>query len=85
MKKKKTYLLDTNVLMRYPNSIYGFDDNHVVVTAISIEELDKKKIVKGETGFQARQAIRKLDELREIALSTKKTLVNNPPLIEVGA
>ena len=84
MKKKKTYLLDTNVLMRYPNSIYGFDDNHVVVTAISIEELDKKKNVKGETGFQARQAIRKLDELREIALSTKKTLLKGVKINDRG-
>lgn len=39
-KKEKTFVLDTNVLMQYPNSIYGFDDNLVVVTATTIEELD---------------------------------------------
>ncbi|MDY6306167.1 MAG: hypothetical protein SPL94_09435 [Oribacterium sp.] len=29
--KVKSFLLDTNVLMKYPNSLYGFDNNEVVI------------------------------------------------------
>ncbi len=71
---KKTFLLDTNVLMRYPNAIYGFDDNEVVVTATSIEELDNLKTIPGERGYAARNALRHIDELRLIAKEQKRTL-----------
>ena len=75
MKKNiKTYLLDTNVLMKYPGSIYGFDDNNVVVTATTIEELDNNKNCPGERGFQAREALRRIDELRILAKAQKTKL-----------
>ena len=64
---KKTFLLDTNVLMRYPNALYGFDDNKVVVTATSIEELDNLKTTPGERGYLARNALRHIDDLRIVA------------------
>lgn len=73
-KRKKTFVLDTNVLMKYPNSIYGFDDNIVVVTATTIEELDGLKNAKGETGYQARQALEKIDALRLTAKMQKERL-----------
>lgn len=73
-KRKKTFVLDTNVLMKYPNSIYGFDDNIVVVTATTIEELDNLKTAKGETGYQARQALEKIDKLRLIAKEKNQRL-----------
>lgn len=71
---KKTYLLDTNVLMKYPNSIYGFDDNNVVITATTIEELDNNKSAGGERGYQAREALRRIDELRLKGKEQKKQL-----------
>ena len=37
---KKTYILDTNILVETPYSIYGFEDNDVVITPTTLEELD---------------------------------------------
>lgn len=64
--KVKSFLLDTNVLMKYPNSLYGFDNNEVVISSTSIEELDNLKTAKGETGYQARQALDRIDAVRKL-------------------
>ena len=60
----KTYVLDTNILIQQPNSIYGFDDNDVVITSTTLQELDKKKTAPGEVGYHAREAIRIIDSLK---------------------
>lgn len=39
----KIYVLDTNVLLQDPNSIYSFEDNEVVIPAVVLEEVDSKK------------------------------------------
>jgi PhoH-like ATPase len=62
---KKKFLLDTNILMRSPNSIYVFDDNDVLICDTTLEELDDLKNKPGETGFAAREVIRVLNKLRE--------------------
>ena len=61
---KKTYILDTNVLMQAPNCIYGFADNDIIITPTTLEELDNHKGDYGEPGYNARQAIRILGELK---------------------
>jgi PhoH-like ATPase len=61
---KKTYILDTNILIQTPYSIYGFEDNDVVITPTTLEELDGLKDAPGETGYNAREAIRILGELK---------------------
>ena len=55
---KKKFLLDTNILMRSPNSIYVFDDNDVLICDTTLEELDDLKTKPGETGFTAREVIK---------------------------
>jgi PhoH-like ATPase len=40
---KKTYILDTNVLMYEPKALFAFDDNEVVIPLIVLDELDKHK------------------------------------------
>ena len=40
---KKIYVLDTNIILHNPDSVYGFDDNTVVVTGTTLQELDVKK------------------------------------------
>ena len=62
---KKTYILDTNVLMQAPNSIYGFEDNDIIITPTTLEELDHHKEDYGEPGFNARSAIRILGALKD--------------------
>ena len=59
----KTFVLDTNVLLHDPNSLYNFEDNTVVIPITVIEELDSFKRDLNERGRNARSAIRSLDEL----------------------
>lgn len=40
----KIYVLDTNVLLQDPNSIFSFDEHEVVIPAVVLEEVDSKKI-----------------------------------------
>ncbi len=61
---RKTYVLDTNILLSYPTAIMGFDDNDVIITTTTLDELDNKKNAGGEVGFNARETIRMLDILR---------------------
>lgn len=61
----KNYFLDTNILIQSPGIITGLDDNNVLITEITLEELDKHKNDKNETGYNAREAIRNIDKLRE--------------------
>lgn len=61
--KYKLFVLDTNILMSYPDSILGFDDNLVIITGTTLQELDKLKTYAGETGYNARQAIHTLRSL----------------------
>lgn len=62
---KKKFLLDTNILMRSPNAIYVFEDNDVLICNTTLEELDDLKNKPGEVGYNAREAIRVLNQLRE--------------------
>ncbi len=62
---EKTYILDTNVLLYDPRAIFKFEDNLVVVPITVIEEIDNFKKDENETGRNARQLSRFLDELRE--------------------
>ncbi len=39
----KIYVLDTNVLLQDPYSIFSFEDNEVVIPAVVLEEVDSKK------------------------------------------
>ena len=40
---KKTFVIDTNVLIHDPESIFRFEDNDVVIPITVIEELDDLK------------------------------------------
>ncbi len=61
---KKTFILDTNVLLHDVNSIYAFEDNDVVIPMVVIEELDNFKIEADTRGKNARIVSRELDSLR---------------------
>lgn len=62
---KKTYVLDTNVLLHDPTALTRFDDNDVVVPMTVIEELDRFKKQPEMTGRNARQVSRMLDGFRQ--------------------
>lgn len=61
---KKIFVLDTNVLLHDPLSLFAFQDNDVIIPAIVLEEIDSKKRLADEIGRNARHVSRLLDELR---------------------
>lgn len=63
---KKTYVLDTNVLLSDPRAIYSFDDNDVIIPMAVLEELDNQKSRQDEVGKNARIISRNLDEMRAL-------------------
>ena len=60
----KTFVLDTNVLLHDPDSLFSFKDNKVVIPIMVIEELDTFKKLNDERGRSARLVTRSFDELR---------------------
>lgn len=60
----KIYILDTNVLLHDPKSLFSFADNEVVIPLVVLDELDKKKDGHTEVARHARMVIRDLDEMR---------------------
>lgn len=61
---RKTYVLDTNVLLHDPHAPYAFQDNDVVIPLAVIEEIDHQKRRQDEIGRHARMVSRSLDGLR---------------------
>lgn len=62
---KKIFILDTNVLIHDPKSMFSFTGAHVGIPAVVLEELDKFKSEGTERGRNTRETIRQLDQLRE--------------------
>lgn len=60
---RRTYVLDTSVLLADPSAFTRFDEHHVVVPVVVITELEAKRH-HPELGYFARQALRYLDDLR---------------------
>jgi len=61
---RKTFVLDTNVLLHDPLALTRFEDNHIVIPIEVVEEIDRFKRDPAEKGRNARQVSRLLDELR---------------------
>lgn len=74
---KKTYILDTSVLLHDPNSLYAFGENEVVIPAVVIEEIDKKKNLQDILGRNAREVARELDQLRGKGTLSQGIRLNN--------
>jgi PhoH-like ATPase len=64
---KKTYVLDTNVLLHDPQALFKFEEHDLVIPITVIEEIDHFKKDQNETGRNARQISRILDDLRKKA------------------
>jgi len=60
---RKTYVLDTSVLLSDPKAIFRFDEHDVVLPVVVITELEGKRH-HAELGYFARSALRILDDLR---------------------
>ena len=81
---KKAFVLDTNVLLHDPNAIFQFEDNDVILPITIIEELDRFKKQPQETGRNARQVSRTLDDLRTQGELTKGIELSNGGMLRVA-
>ena len=61
--QRRTFVLDTSVLLADPAAFTRFDEHHVVLPVVVITELEAKRH-HPELGYFARQALRYLDDLR---------------------
>lgn len=61
--KLKLYVLDTNVLLHDPSSIFRFEEHDVYLPMITLEELDNHKSGMTDLARNARQVSRTLDSL----------------------
>ena len=71
-KIKKVFVLDTNVLMHDPTSLFRFDEHDVYIPIATLEELDSHKRGLSDVSRNARQASRFLDEIVSSAVADIK-------------
>ncbi|MFA0961901.1 PhoH family protein [Roseivirga sp. BDSF3-8] len=62
-KEKKIFVLDTSVILYSHDSIMNFQEHDVAIPITVLEELDQFKKGNDTKNFEAREFIRKLDEL----------------------
>ena len=62
-KTKKTFVLDTNVLLHDYKCIYNFEENDIVIPIVVLEELDKLKRGNDMINMHAREFTRELDAI----------------------
>lgn len=62
-KKKKIFVVDTNVLLHDYKSIYNFEEHDIVIPITVLEELDRFKKGNDLINFHAREFTRELDKL----------------------
>lgn len=60
---RKTYVIDTSVLLSDPRALLRFEEHDVVIPIVVVTELEAKRS-HPELGYFARQALRLLDDLR---------------------
>ncbi len=70
--RKRIFVLDTNVLMHDPTSIFRFEEHDIYIPMTVLEELDAGKKGLSESARNVRQVSRFLDELMQGA--TKKQI-----------
>lgn len=63
---KKTFVIDTNVLLHDPEALMKFPNNHIVIPVSVLEELDKMKRYSNELGKNSRAVFRFLDSLNRL-------------------
>jgi len=80
---RKNYVLDANILLHDPASIFNFSDNTVIVPVGVIEEIDRFKKEMTDRGFNARSVARLLDSLRAEQHLTSGVKLPNGGMLKV--
>ena len=76
---RKNYVLDANILLHDPTSIFHFADNTVIIPIGVLSEIDRFKKEMTDRGYNARAVVRLLDDLR-----TGHSLAEGVPLTNGG-
>jgi PhoH-like ATPase len=82
-KIRKTFILDTSVLLYDKNSIHSFPGNDVVLPLVVLDELDRKKEAPGLLGESARYINRYLDNLRTCGKLNKGVKIDGNQTVRV--
>ncbi len=80
--KTKMFVLDTNVLMHDPSSLFRFEEHDVYLPMMTLEELDDHKKGMSEVARNARQVSRTLDAL--VGTIDDGAIENGIPLAKLG-
>lgn len=78
---KKLFVLDTNVLMHDPTSIFRFQEHNIFIPMVVLEELDHAKKGLSDVSRNVRQVSRFLDEL--IRDANQETINEGLPLSRI--
>jgi PhoH-like ATPase len=78
----KLFVLDTNVLMHDPSSLFRFEEHDVYLPMMTLEELDDHKKGMSEVARNARQVSRSLDAL--VADTPDNAIEEGIPLSKLG-
>ncbi len=78
----KLFVLDTNVLMHDPTSLFRFEEHDIYLPMITLEELDNHKKGMSEVARNARQVSRSLDAL--VADVSEGAIDGGIPLNKLG-
>ncbi len=76
----KLFVLDTNVLMHDPTSLFRFEEHDIYLPILTLEELDNNKKGMTEVARNARQVSRFLDELVTAQGETGDAIAKGIPL-----
>ncbi len=79
---KKLFVLDTNVLMHDPASIFRFQEHNIFIPMVVLEELDHAKKGLSDVSRNVRQVSRFLDQLIQDA--NQQTINDGLPLSKIG-
>ncbi len=83
-KSMKTFVIDTNVLIHYPESIMSFRENEIVLPLQVLEELDGLKTYADQRGRSAREAIRFLDSVARKGSLNEGVKLENGSVLRVS-
>ncbi len=76
----KLFVLDTNVLLHDPTSLFRFEEHDIYLPLLTLEELDNNKKGVSEVARNARQVSRFLDELVTAYGETRENIGKGIPL-----
>lgn len=80
---RKTFILDTSVLLHSVDSLNSFEDNEIVIPVVVLDEIDKFKKGSDEVNRNARLVIKMIDNLRTQGKLTEGVPLKNGGILRV--